>query len=81
MPSQSIPTGPPPFSHKPDEIVSYNSIQDFTDKMQKAGNRCELHSFKATDHFFMNPSARGQVPGVIDNFLCSLGYIDSAKRA
>jgi acetyl esterase len=66
-----------------DDIVPYDSIKDFTDKMHKAGNRCELNPFEGTDHFFINNPNGSRVLEIIDEFLMSLGCIDisSIKEA
>jgi len=63
-----------------DEIVSYDSVKQFTTKMREAGNRCELHTFEGTDHFFMRKSEQHKAMALIDNFLFHLGYIEKGLR-
>jgi acetyl esterase len=58
-----------------DNIVSFDSIKEFTRKTREAGNRCDLYPFKGTDHFFTQNVKSDSVLELIDKFLASLGYI------
>ena len=57
-----------------DDIISFGSIEEFARKTREAGNRCDLHPFEGTDHFFTQNVKRGSVFEVMDKFLSSLGY-------
>ena len=59
---------------KADDLVPFKSIREYTEKSVAMGNRCELHPFEGTDHFFGNVDSL-EVFGLIDEFLISLGYI------
>lgn len=78
-PAHHIKPGLPPMClihGTADEIIPYDSIKDFTDRMLEAGNRCELHPFEGTDHFFINNPNGSRVLEIIDEFLMSLDCID-----
>lgn len=64
-----------------DEIVPFDSVKDFATRMQEAGNRCELHPFEGTDHFFMKNPDPSRVTRLIDEFLSGLGYMEKSKKA
>ncbi len=55
-----------------DDLVPFISVEEFTEKMLEAGNRCELHPFEGTDHFFSNVSDGAGVFNIMDEFLASL---------
>ena len=76
-PAHHIRAGLPPmcFIHgTADEIVPYDSVKEFVTRMQEAGNRCEIHPFEGTDHFFIKNSNPARVWELIDHFLSDLGY-------
>ena len=58
-----------------DNIISFDSIKEFAKKTREAGNRCDLHPFEGTDHFFTQNVESNSVFEVMDEFLSSLGYI------
>ncbi|MBN2041546.1 MAG: alpha/beta hydrolase [Spirochaetes bacterium] len=59
-----------------DEIVPFYTAEEFTKKMKEAGNRCDLHPFDGTDHFFSNYPDGTEVYKIMDDFFASLGYIE-----
>lgn len=63
-----------------DEIVPYDSVQDFAVRMREAGNRCDLHPFEGTDHFFMKNPNPSRITELIDDFLSGLGYMGKPGR-
>lgn len=58
-----------------DDIISFDSIKEFARKTREAGNRCDLHPFEGTDHFFTQNVESKSVLKLTDKFLASLGYI------
>jgi dipeptidyl aminopeptidase/acylaminoacyl peptidase len=56
-----------------DQTVPYSTITQFTQEMQEAGNRCELHTYKNGGHLF-HLKNREHVLGVIESFLSSLDF-------
>jgi len=77
-PSHHIEAGLPPMClihGTADNIVSFDSIKEFTKKTREAGNRCDLHPFEGTDHFFTQNVDSNSVPKLMDEFLSSVGYI------
>ena len=63
-----------------DEIVPHDSVKDFVTRMREAGNRCELHSFEGTDHFFMKNPNPARVTELMDDFFSGLGYMEKSKK-
>ncbi len=57
-----------------DNIVPFESVKEFTEKSTRLGNRCELHPFEGTDHFFSNVSDGSRVFKIMDSFLFSIGF-------
>ena len=57
-----------------DDLVPFESIKEYTDKSVAMGNRCDLHPFEGTDHFFGNVDG-SEVFSLIDEFFKSLNYI------
>lgn len=57
-----------------DDLVPFESVKEYTEKSVGMGNRCELHPFEGTDHFFGNVDG-SEVFRLIDEFFVSLGYI------
>ncbi len=77
-PAHHVRPGLPPmcFIHgTADEIVPFDSVKEFAAGMREAGNRCELHPFEGTDHFFTNNPDPARVWDLIDRFLADLGYL------
>jgi acetyl esterase len=58
---------------KADDLVPFGSIKEYVEKSVSMGNRCELHPFENTDHFFGNVDS-SEVFRLMDGFLMSLGY-------
>ena len=76
-PAHNIKSGLPPMlllHGTEDQTVPYSTITQFTQEMQEAGNRCELHTYKDGGHLF-HLKNRQQVLGVIDTFLSSLDFL------
>ena len=77
------------FHGKADSTVPYATVEEFTQRMQAAGNRCELSGFEGAPHGFFN-AARGRDAAnreratqwnlrtllQLDRFLASLGWLD-----
>lgn len=57
-----------------DDLISFDSIKEYAEKSIELGNRCDLHPFEGTDHFFSQNADSGQVFSLIDDFFVSLGY-------
>lgn len=57
-----------------DDLVPYESIKEYTEKSVSMGNRCDLHPFEGTDHFFGNVDG-SEVFRLIDEFFRSFEYI------
>jgi acetyl esterase len=82
-PSYHVRPGLPPmcFIHGTgDDIVPYDSVKGFVARMKETGNRCELHTFEGTDHFFSNMSDKIEALRRIDGFLRGLGYIEEKSN-
>ena len=58
-----------------DDIVPFDSIKEYAEKSTGLGNRCDLHPFEGTDHFFSRNADPGKVYLLFDEFFKSLGYI------
>ena len=59
-----------------DDIIPFASVEQYTEKSAGLGNRCELHPFEGTDHFFSVNADSGQVFKIINDFFASLGFLD-----
>ena len=57
-----------------DDLVPFESVKEYAEKAVSMGNRCDLHPFEGTDHFFGNVDG-SEVFRLIDEFFISLGYI------
>ena len=57
-----------------DDLVPFESAKKYAEKTVAAGNRCELHPFEDTDHFFGNVES-SEVFRLIDEFFKSIGFI------
>lgn len=55
-----------------DEIVSYESVKDFSRKMQEAGNQCQLHSFEGAGHFSIHAIDQARAIRLIDEFVMAV---------
>ncbi|NLD36128.1 MAG: alpha/beta hydrolase [Desulfatiglans sp.] len=76
-PFHHIKAGMPPMCiihGKADNLVPFGSISEYVKKSVSMGNRCELHPFEDTDHFFGNVDST-EVFSLMDEFLMSLGYL------
>jgi dipeptidyl aminopeptidase/acylaminoacyl peptidase len=58
-----------------DDLVPFDSIKQYAEKSSGLGNRCELHPFEGTDHFFSQNADGTDVFRLIDDFFKSLGYL------
>jgi len=58
-----------------DDLVPFDSIKEYTEKSIDSGNRCDLHPFEGTDHFFSQNADSNLVFELIDKFFASLGYL------
>lgn len=57
-----------------DDLVPFASVKEYVEKSVVMGNRCDMHTFEGTDHFFGNVDD-SQVFRRIDEFFISLGLI------
>ena len=57
-----------------DDLVPFESVREYAEKSVAMGNRCDLHPFEGSDHFFGNVDG-SEVFRLIDEFFVSLGYI------
>lgn len=57
-----------------DDLVPIDSVKEYVEKSAAMGNRCELHPFEGTDHFFGNVDG-SEIFRLIDGFFKSSGYI------
>ncbi len=76
-PFHHLKAGMPPMCiihGRADNLVPFGSIREYVEKSVKLGNRCELHPFEDTDHFFGNVDS-AEVFNLMDGFLMSLGYL------
>jgi acetyl esterase/lipase len=55
-----------------DEIVPYDSVKDFVTRIGEAGNKCDLHTFEGTDHFFVKKSDQVEALKRMDDFILGL---------
>lgn len=83
-PYHHVKSGAPPtliLHGKDDNTVPYKTVEQFTEAMTKAGNRCELEGYEGAAHGFFNFGKSGNKHFVAtltraDKFLASLGYIN-----
>jgi acetyl esterase/lipase len=76
-PDQLIRASLPPmvfFQGTADNTVPVWTIEEFTSKMQRAGNRCKLHLYEDQTHLGWGKNAE-DVLLKMDEFLISLGYL------
>jgi acetyl esterase/lipase len=76
-PFHHIKAGMPPMCiihGRADNLVPFGSIKEYVEKSVSMGNRCELHPFEDTDHFFGNVDS-AEVFSLMDEFLGSLGFL------
>jgi acetyl esterase len=81
-PAHHVRSGLPPMClihGTADEIVPYDSVKSFAEKMRQAGNVCELYTFEGTDHFFSKKSDQVEALKAMDGFI--LKMIGSANPA
>jgi acetyl esterase/lipase len=55
-----------------DEIVLYDSVKEFSIKMQEAGNQCVLHTIEGADHFSIHMTDQARAIRLIDEFVLSV---------
>ena len=55
-----------------DEIVPYDSVKEFSRKMQEAGNQCKLHTFEGADHFSIHATDQARAIRLLDEFVMSV---------
>ena len=83
-PAHHIASNAPPtiiFHGRADETVPFRSAQAFADRMQAAGNRCELVGFDRQAHGFFNREPYlSQTLAQANAFLTSLGWLAEAPR-
>ncbi|MBN1904486.1 MAG: alpha/beta hydrolase [Deltaproteobacteria bacterium] len=76
-PFHHLKSGMPPMCiihGRADNLVPFGSIKEYVEKSVKLGNRCELHPFENTDHFFGNVDST-EVFSLMDEFLMSIGFL------
>lgn len=86
-PYHHVKPGLPPtiiFHGKADQTVAYQSVEWFTEKMESAGNRCELVGYEDAGHGFFNygrgdGSAYNDTVRRMDAFLVSLEWLPPAR--
>jgi len=54
-----------------DEIVSYDSVKEFSRKMKEAGNQCKLNTFEGAGHFSIHVTDQARAIRLIDEFVMS----------
>lgn len=67
------------FHGKADTTVPYSSAAEFSDRMNKAGNQCQLVGFEGEGHGFFNTKKMKETLDQADDFLVSLGYLPAKK--
>jgi hypothetical protein len=60
--------------------VPYSSAAEFSERMNKVGNRCQLVGFEGEGHGFFNSKKMKETLDQADDFLVSLGYLPSKKQ-
>ncbi|MCA9031244.1 MAG: alpha/beta hydrolase [Planctomycetaceae bacterium] len=80
------------FHGTEDEAVPFGTVELFQSAMTKAGNRCELNAYPGQPHGFFNPGRGKGEPRAeanrryhqtlkqLDEFLASIGYVESAGK-
>ena len=58
-----------------DDLVPFESVREYVEKSVSMGNRCDLHPFEGTDHFFSQNADSVEVFRLMDEFFISLNYI------
>jgi acetyl esterase/lipase len=82
-PAHHVKKGVPPtiiFHGKADSTVPYSSAVEFSERMNKAGNRCQLVGFEGEGHGFFNNKKMKETLDQADEFLVSLGYLPARKQ-
>lgn len=82
-PYHHIVPGMPPtiiFHGTDDKTVSIKSVEEFTKKMKKAGNRCKLIAYKNEGHAFFNYGRKDNgafvsTVSIMDKFFVKLGWL------
>jgi dipeptidyl aminopeptidase/acylaminoacyl peptidase len=82
-PYHHVEAGLPPaviFHGKADTTVPYSTAEAFCQKMEEAGNRCELHGYDGQTHGFFNYGRNESVSyrdtvRKLDEFFISLGWL------
>jgi len=69
-----------------DDVVPYNTVKIFADRMRELGNQCELYGYEGAGHGFYNQSVSNGAAWAdtiqkMDNFLVSVGYLESPPHA
>ena len=60
---------------KSDTTVPFVTVEAFTERMKKAGNRCELKGYDGKPHGFFNGVGFAETLAAADEFLMSLKYL------
>jgi acetyl esterase/lipase len=82
-PAHHVKKGVPPtiiFHGKADSTVPYSSAAEFSERMNKVGNRCQLIGFEGEGHGFFNNKKMKETLDQADEFLVSLGYLPARKQ-
>jgi acetyl esterase/lipase len=82
-PAHHVKKGVPPtiiFHGKADSTVPYSSAAEFSERMNKVGNRCQLVGFEGEGHGFFNSKKMKETLNQADEFLVSLGYLPARKQ-
>ena len=82
-PAHHVKKGVPPtiiFHGKADSTVPYSSAAEFSDRMNKAGNRCQLIGFEGEGHGFFNNRKMKETLDQTDAFFVSLGYLPAKDK-
>jgi acetyl esterase/lipase len=78
-PAAHVRAGLPPaiiFQGTEDADVPFWKVRAFSEMMQKAGNRCDLHLYEDRPHLFMrDPADRADADGKLREFLMSTGML------
>ncbi len=62
-----------------DSTVPFSTVEAFSGRMAKAGNRCELKPFEGQPHGFFNGPGYEETLKAADDFLVSLHYLPPAN--
>lgn len=77
-PAEFVRSGLPPsiiFQGERDGVVPFERTRDFAERMQSAGNRCDLESYAVEGHLSWSEANRRDVYDKMESFLRSLGYL------